>query len=321
MTTIQEAVRGHFATKSELVELQKAVTTAAGSAGDIIQPELDPKLQNMVVKKYPFYSWLESMGRIDDTTSNKPSYIKKVSGGAGDFIAEAAAIPSTTDSVYDLLTGAMTTYVFPLEISDQMILGGQDGIIDVMDQEIQDGLEYSIQAINNEMLNGTGVSDGMNGLIDLIDTNTKDMNDAEITTQFELDTLCHSMMDAGGIPSAVVTSANVKSQLIDVLYPNVNIPLLPRTELAFGYQVTAYDSPAGVIPIIVDPAMPTADDAQELLILDYSTLMLKYLMRPTVVDLAKTKLTESSVLASFQSFMCRAESFNARMYDIGTKDA
>jgi hypothetical protein len=85
--------------------------------------------------------------------------------------------------------------------------------------------------------------------------------------------------------------------------------------------VDAYDSPAGRIPIIVDPAMPTADDAQELLIVDYSTLMLKYLMRPTVIDLAKTKLTQSSVLASFQSFMCRAESFNARMYDIGTKDA
>lgn len=321
MTTIQEALKGQFVGKSEFLELQKAITTAANSAGDIIQPELDPQLQNLVVKKYPFYTWLDAMGRINDTRSNKPSYIKKVTGGAGDFIAEAGDIPSTTDSVYDLLTGTMTTYVFPLEISDQMIMGGQDGIVDIMAQEIEDGLEYGIQAINNEMLNGTGASDGMNGLIDLIDTNTKDMNDAEITTQFELDTLCHSMMAAGGVPSAVVTSANVLSQLIDVLYPNVNIPLIPRTELAFGYQVTRYDSPAGEIPIIVDPAMPTTDDAQELLIVDYSTLMLKYLMRPTIVDLAKTKLTESSVLASFQSFMCRAESFNARMYDIGTKDA
>ena len=321
MTTIQEALKGQFVGKSEFLELQKAITTAANSAGDIIQPELDPQLQNLVVKKYPFYTRLDAMGRINDTRSNKPSYIKKVTGGAGDFIAEAGDIPSTTDSVYDLLTGTMTTYVFPLEISDQMIMGGQDGIVDIMAQEIEDGLEYGIQAINNEMLNGTGASDGMNGLIDLIDTNTKDMNDAEITTQFELDTLCHSMMAAGGVPSAVVTSANVLSQLIDVLYPNVNIPLIPRTELAFGYQVTRYDSPAGEIPIIVDPAMPTTDDAQELLIVDYSTLMLKYLMRPTIVDLAKTKLTESSVLASFQSFMVRAESFNARMYDIGTKDA
>lgn len=321
MTTIKDAIKGHFATKSELVDLQKALTTAANSAGDIIQPELDPRLQNMVVKKYPFYSWLESMGGVQDTTSNKPSYIKKVSGGVGDFIAEAGTIPAITDSVYDLITGSMTTYVFPLEISDQLILGGSNDVVDVLQQEIQDGVEHSIQAVNSEMLNGTGASDGFNGLIDLIDTNTKDMNDAEITTQFELDTLCHSMMDAGGVPSAVVTSANVKSQLIDVLYPNVNVPLIPQADLAFGYQVDAYDSPAGRIPIIVDPAMPTTDDAQELLIVDYSTLMLKYLMRPTVIDLAKTKLTQSSVLASFQSFMCRAESFNARMYDIGTKDA
>lgn len=321
MTKLQDAVRGHFATKSELVDLQKALNTGSASAGDIIQPELDPRLQNMVVKKYPFYTWLDSMGCISDTTSNKPSFLKKVSGGVGDFIAEAGTIPAATDSVYDLITGTMTTHVFPLEISDQLIKGGSNDVVDVLEQEIQDGLEYNIQAINNEMLNGTGASDGFNGLIDLIDTNTKDMNDAEITTQFELDTLCHAMMDAGGVPSAVVTSANVKSQLIDVLYPNVNVPLIPQAELAFGYQVDAYDSPAGRIPIIVDPAMPTTDDAQELLIVDYSTLLLKYLMRPTVIDLAKTKLTASSVLASFQSFMCRAESFNARMYDIGTKDA
>ena len=100
------------------------------------------------------------------------------------------------------------------------------------------------------------------------------MNDAEITGQFELDALCQKMMDAGGVPSAVVTSANVKSQIIEAIYPNVNIPLIPQAELAFGYQVDAYDSPAGRIPIIVDPAMPTTDDAQELLIVDYSTLML-----------------------------------------------
>lgn len=321
MTTIKEAMKGHFATQSELVELQKAITTAANSAGDIIEPEIDSRMQNMVVKKYPFYSWLNSLGMITGTGSNKPAFLKKVSGGAGKFIAEAGTIDGGVDSVYDLETGDMTTWIFPLEISDQMIMGGQNSVVDIMDQEISDGMEYSIQAINNEMLNGTGANNGMNGLIDLVDTNTKDMNGEEITTQFELDALCQKMMDAGGFPSAIVTSANVRSQMIDVLYPNVNIPLLPRTELAFGYQVTAYDSPAGLIPIIVDPAMPTTDDAQELLIVDYSTLMLKYLMEPRVIDLAKTKLTESSVLASFQSFMCRAESFNARMYEIGTKDA
>jgi HK97 family phage major capsid protein len=172
MTNIND-IKGHFATKAELLELTKALNTDSNSAGDIIQPELDSRLQNMVVKKYPFYTWLDGMGMIQDTSSNKPSYLKKVSGGAGSFIAEAGTIPDVTDSVYDLVTGTMTTHVFPLEISDQLIAGGSNDVVNVLQQEIQDGLEYNVQAINNEMLNGTGANNGFNGLIDLIDTNTK----------------------------------------------------------------------------------------------------------------------------------------------------
>ena len=131
MTTIKEAMEGHFANKSDLVELQKAINTGASSAGDIIEPEIDPQLQNMVVKKYPFYSYLNSLGRVTGTRSNKPAFIKKVSGGAGGFIAEGGTLTSATDSVYDLLTGTMTTWNFQLEITDQMIMGSQDSIVDI----------------------------------------------------------------------------------------------------------------------------------------------------------------------------------------------
>lgn len=320
MVTLNDA-QGYFATKEQVVELQKAINTGASSAGDIIEPEIDPRLQNMIVKKYPFYTWLNSLGMITGTRSNKPSFLKKVSGGAGSFIAEGGDIPSSTDSVYDLETGTMTTFVFPIEITDQMIMGSQDSIVNIVDQEIQDGLEYGIQAVNAGMLTGDGQSNRPTGLSTLTTTNTENFNGDEITDQFQLDSMVNDIMDAGGVPSALVTSANVRSQLISILYPNVNIPLIPKTELAFGYQVMTYDSPAGEIPIIVDPAMPTTTDQQEILFPDYSTLMLQYLMEPRVVDLAKTKLTESSVLASFQSFMCRAESFNGKIYGIGTKTA
>ena len=320
---IKDALKGHFATKEEFIELQKAMTTGASSAGDIIEPEIDPRLQNMVVKKYPFYSYLASMGMVTDTSSNKPSFLKKVSGGAGSFIAEAGDIGSTTDSVYDLETGTMTTFIFPLELSDQLIMGSQDSVVDVFDQEIQDGLEYGLSAINKGMLVDDGQNNKIKGLKSLITTNTDNFGGTdEITDKFQLDDMCNTVMDAGGLPSALVTSSNVKSQLEDVLYPNVNAPLIPRTELAFGFQVTRYDSPAGEIPIIVDANMSgSSANSEELYIIDYSTLMLKYLMRPRVIDLAKTKLTESSVLASFQSFICRAENFNARLYGIKTKTA
>lgn len=328
MTTIKEALEGQFVGKSEFLELQKAITTAAGSAGDIIEPEIDARLQNLVVKKYPFYTWMQSQGLIDDTRSNKPSYLQKVTGGAGGFIAEAATLTSVTDSVYDLKTGDMTTFNMGIEISDQMLKGSADSVVDILQQEIQDAMEYQIQAVNAGMLTGTGSSYTITGLQSLITTNTTNMSGAEITDKFTLDSLCQTMMDAGGLPSALVTSANVKSQLETILYPNININLTPKINVGFveggvtfGYQATQYDSPAGPIPIIVDPAMPTTTDQQRAFFVDASTLMLKYLMRPTILDLAKTKLTESSVLASFQSFMCRAEAFNAQIYNIGTKTA
>lgn len=326
ITDIKNELKGHFAPMAEMAEIReaiKAITTDGASGGDIIQPELDPLLQNMIVKKYPFYKWLESRGFVQDTKSNKPSYLKKLTGGAGSFIQEGGSIPSTTDSTYDLLTGAMTTYVFPIEITDQMRMGSPTDVVDLLQQEIQDGLEYSIQAINAGMLTGTGSSYSMTGLGSLITTHNTDMAGKQITDQFILDKACQDMMDSGGAPAALVTSANVRSQLISILYPNVQIPLVPKQELfpglQFGYQVASYESPNGDIPIIVDPAMPTTTDQQAAYIVDDSTLRLKFLMRPTVVDLAKTKLTTSQVLASFQSFMCRAEAFNAKITNIGTK--
>jgi len=320
MTTIEEAMKGHFASKDELVELQKALSTDAGSAGDIIEPEIDPTLQNMVVKKYPFYSYLNGMGRVTATRSNKPSFLKKLSGGAGGFISEGGDLGDATDSAYDLITGTMTTWRYRLELTDQLIMGSQDSVIDVYEQEIQDGLEAHLGDIDSAMLTGAASGNNPVGLSTLITTNTDNFSGTEeITDKFQLDSMCNQIMDAGGMPSALVTSSNVKSQLEDVLYPNVNAPLIPRTEMAFGFQVTRYDSPAGEIPIIVDPALAGGSNDEQILFVDYSTLMLKYLMEPRVIDLAKTKLTTSSVLASFQSFMCRAEEFNGKIYGIKTK--
>lgn len=317
MVTLKDA-QGYFATKTELAELQKALNTGSGSGGPIIQPEIDPVLQNMLVRKYPFYTWLSQMGMIQGTKSSKPAFLKKVSGGAGSFIAEGASLPDPTDSVYSMETGDLTTYVFPIKITDQMIKGSQSSdIVDVVQQETQDGLEQGIHDINVQMLTGDATNHGMKGIKNLVTTNTANMNGNQITSKFQLDDLCTTVMDNGGTPSAIVTTSNVKSQIEEILYPNVQV--IPAMDLAFGYQVTRYNSPAGIIPIIVDPAVPRTSNAQELYVVDYSTLRLKYLMEPTVIDLAKTDLSEASVIASFQSFYCRAESFNGRMYGIGTK--
>lgn len=314
--------------KPDLIELQKAINTGASSAGDIIQPELEPELQNQVYLAYPFYTWMKSMGLVSGTRSNKPSYLKKLTGGAGGFIAEGGNLTSATDSTYDMLTGDMTTWNFGIEITDQMIKGGQDSIVDIVQQEIEDGMEAHYADVDNGMLTGDGTSYTMTGLQSLVTTNTENMNGDEITDKFQLDSMVQDIMDAGGRPSALVTSGNVKSQLESVLYPNINISLTPKLNVGFqeggvtfGYQATQYDSPVGPIPIIVDPHMPTTTDQQRIIFPDARTLRLKYLQEPAIKNLAETKLTVPQVLYSFQSFYCRAENWNGQIYGIGTKTA
>lgn len=326
MTTLVEALKGQFVSNDQFLELQKAINTGSGSAGDIIEPEIEPELMNAVYQAYPFYTWMKSMGVINGTRSNKPSYLKKLTGGAGGFIAEGGTLTSATDSTYDLLTGTMTTWNFGIEITDQMIKGGQDSIVDIVEQEISDGMESHYADINGGMLTGDGTSNTITGLKSLITTNTTDLDGNEITDKFQLDNAVSDIVAAGGRPSALVTSANVKSQLETVLYPNINISLTPKINVGFqeggvtfGYQATQYDSPVGPIPIIVDADMPTTENQQRIFFPDVRTIRLRYLQEPVVVDIAKTKLTVPQVLYSFQSFYCRNEAFNGQIYNIGTK--
>ena len=326
MTTLLDAMKGQFVANEDFVELQKAMSTGSSSAGDIIEPELDPQLQNQVYLAYPFYTWMKSMGLVSGTRSNKPSYLKKLTGGAGGFIQENATLTSATDSTYDLITATMTTWNFSLDISDQLIAGSQDSIVDILSQEIQDGMEAHYSDMDNKILTGDGTSYTPTGFQSLVTTNTENMNGDQITDKFQLDDMVQTIMDAGGRPSALVTSANVKSQLEEVLFPNINISLTPKINVGFqeggvtfGYQATQYDSPVGPIPIIVDQYMPSTTDQQRIFFPDARTLQLKYLWEPRVIDLAKTKLTTSQVLASFQSFYCRAENWNGQIYNIGTK--
>lgn len=326
MTTLLDAMKGQFIARDEFLDLQKAVTTGSGSAGDIIEPELEPQLQNQVFNTYKFYTWLRSMGCISGTRSNKPSYLKKLTGGAGGFISEGGSLTAVTDSTYDLLTGTMTTWNFGIEITDQMIMGSQDSIVDIVSQEIQDGMEAHYADVDNGILTGDGTSNTITGLQSLFTTNTENMAGDQITDKFQLDDMVQQIMDAGGLPGALVTNGNVKSQIEEVLFPNINISLTPKLNVGFqeggvtfGYQATQYDSPAGPIPIVIDQHMPSTTDQQRIFFPDARTLRLKYLMEPRVIDLAKTKLTTPQVLASFQSFYCRAENWNGQIYNIGTK--
>lgn len=315
--TLNQIIAQEFATKEELADLQKVLNTADGSAGDLIPEVFDPDIISYVVNDAPFLLRLESLGQVQSHRSKIVSTRVKTSGTATSAIGETDNVPAGTDSVYDKLTGNMTTYVTPIKVSLMAQLGAQD-VTDLMEDEVRDSILDHYKTLNHDMIVGDGTSNTMTGLKNSITTNTTNMAGSEITSKFQVDQLCQKVMDSGGSPTALLTTANVKSQLDEILWPNVQV--VPSIDMAFGYQVASYDAPNGRrIPIIVDPEVPTTTNQQELYVLTEQQLRLKQLLPPTQLPVPASFLGSSEVIASFDYFQIRGERFNGRMYNIGTK--
>ena len=87
-----------------------------------------------------------------------------------------------------------------------------------------------------------------------------------------------------------------------------------------GFNVLAYVTPAGnQIPIIIDSNLKSSASGDYLIMVDETTLRIKELMPPTVIDLAKTKLTTSKVIANYMTMYCRSEHKNGFLYNVNPK--
>ena len=319
---ITDIVEGNIATKSDLQGLeealmQKVLNTADGSGGDLVPELFDPEIINFVITDAPFLLRMQSLGNIQPHRSKIVSTRVKTSGVTTHAIAETDDIPAGTDAVYDKITGNMTTHVTPVKISLMEQLAAQD-VTDVREDELRDAILGHFKTLNQEVIAGTGGSNTLTGLSASITTNTEDMSGEQITSKFEVDDLCRRVMASGGSPTALLTTANIQSQLEEILYPNIQV--VPSIDMAFGYQATSYLAPNGRrIPIIVDADVPDDANQQELYVLTEPQIRLKQLLPPTRFDVPAAYLGTSDVIASFDYLQVRGEKFNGKMYNIGTK--
>jgi len=318
MTTIEELMKDEAGMNS-LSEYfaGKMLNTADGSGGDLIPEVFDPEIVNYTINDTPFLLRLQGLGQVQTHRSKLVSTRVKTSGVATSAIGETDNIPTGSDSVYDKLAGLMTTYVTPVKISMMEQLGAQD-VTDVRADELRDAILDHYYTLNQDMIVGDGNSNTMLGLKNAVTTNTKDLGGDQLTGKFQIDALCQKVMDSKGSPTAILTTANVKSQLEEILYPNVQVN--PTVDMGFGYNVTSYNAPNGRnIPIIVDNKVPHTTDANELYVLTEPQLRLKQLLEPTRFDVPAAFLGTSEVIASMDYFQIRGERFQGRMYGIGTK--
>lgn len=324
---LSEQLQTKFATRTELEALQKAydahvqtavnqpggaITSSPGTADVMITVDYDAELQRLVNHQSPFLTYLEQNGCVSDAKTAKVGYRVKEQKTTSSFIAETEDLPRHDPSLYTDEIAKMQTLVYPIEISD-LAMRGVDAI-DLLEDEIRDGFLDMAQTKDIAILQGTQANNGFNGLLNTITTHTDDMNDSAISKD-AIDTLAQDIIDDGGNPSAILTTAKVGRQLNDILYPNTRI--IDQVDLTFGTRVTGYHAPNGqTIPIIVDPNIDTTN-GDVLTFIDNNSLRVRELVKPTITPLAKTKLSTSRVLFTFFTFYNRAEYRNGMITGIG----
>ena len=327
MKELSKHLNTKFATKSELEELQKAydshmqtavnqpggnMASSPGTADVMITVDYDAELQRLVNHQSPFLTYLEQNGCVSDARTAKVGYRVKEQKTTSSFIAETEDLPSHDPSLYTDEIAKMQTLVYPIEISD-LAMKGVDAI-DLLEDEIRDGYLDMAQTKDIALLQGTTANNGFDGVLNTISTHTEDMSDAPITKD-AIDIMAQDIIDDGGNPSAILTTAKVGRQLNDILYPNTRI--IDQVDLTLGTRVTGYHAPNGqTIPILVDPNIDTTD-GDVLAFIDNNSLRVRELVKPTITALAKTKLSTSRVLFTFFTFYNRAEYRNGMITGIG----
>lgn len=305
---------------ADLKELAQALNTKAFqstiTADGAIEIDYDAELERLTYMNSPAYGYLRT--KIESSTdSYKVGFRVKEQKTDASFIAEGADIPAHDPSIYTTKSQNMSTLVYPIEISD-LAQEGAD-VVDLMNDEITDGINDINQRKDKAILQGDSTADAnsFDGFSTLFTTNVTDLKKAQITLE-DVDSLAQSILDEGGNPSAIFTTGAVARRLKDLIFAKTTYNY--ATTQILGFNVVSYVSPAGnQLPIIIDPNIAPAKDGDYLFMVDESSLRIKELMPPTVLDLAKTKLTTSKVIANYMTMYCRSEHKNGYITNINPK--
>lgn len=310
-------MKSKFGTKDEkiLKEIAKAMAdigTGSGLNGVAI-PEIDTEFAKLQVPKAPWLSYLEGAGVSTETKAWEVKYFEKDRKTTSQFIKQTDNIPEFAKSEFPEKSAEMKLIVYPIEIGD--FVNQAETRIDVAQDEIDDGLLDISANKNSTLFNGSGSDTDKNfkGFLKQVTTNIHDVNSNPLSKKM-IDEAAQSVIDSNGAVSHLVTTPQVHSLLGDLLYPGVRN--VNTTEMTLGYNVMAYMTPSGIqVPIVSDPAIG-ADGTHRIGFVDNSSLRIKNLLPPTVVDLAKLKLSDSKVLVTATTFYNRAEHQNAILENI-----
>lgn len=286
-------------------EMNKATQTTA-TTEDIIEIDYDPEIKNRLISEAPLLRFLEEKGRVQTSSSSTIGWRNKENKNTSKVIGETDNLPLYGGKDWSKEVEHMKTFVYPISVSMMAQMGNT--VVDLINDDRQDGYaDISAHKDKLFLLGDSGSNpDEYDGIHKLAE-NKEDLQDDVITMDI-VDDMIDQVIAKGGNPDAIVTTARVARQLTrEQQEKNYHID---KSEFVPGGWVRSYYTPNGDVPVITDRNLVTfnSDNSVDktsldtLAVIDSKAVINKTLLPVSEFNLAMTKLTTDSVLATFTAF-------------------
>ena len=160
MTNIQDLEAKIASQNENIATLQKAYDDlkkdarmmVTGDAPTSTQIQYSPDLKSKVFEKAPFFRFLESKGRVDDSfSSTYAGFYKEVDASSASWLDENDDIPAQNASAYQEAMSKMKTLIHPIDVSLMAQMG--NNAIDILAKEIDkdlDELKNEIEVLSED---------------------------------------------------------------------------------------------------------------------------------------------------------------------------
>lgn len=248
----------------------------------------------------PFLQFLEGKGQCLDSKTADVAFFDETPTNSASFIAEGGNVPDFGATTYGVTSDRMKELVETISISD-MAQQGTDAV-NLLQREIDRAFIDIHNKIDDTLWNGLGTAaakDFARIHKDIPNANKIDSDGA--LSEDAIDDMLIQVVDVqGGHPDVLVTDYFTAKQLkaINAPYRRYN----DKVEITAGFNVSTYESPDGSeLPILIDKNIPTADSGAKhnLYAIDSSAIEVKYLMRPTMKEVASMNNSRNVTITSF----------------------
>ena len=328
MTTMKDLEAKIASQNESIATLQKAYDElkkdarmmVTGDAPTSTQIQYSPDLKSKVFEKAPFFRFLESKGRVDDSFgSTYAGFYKEVDASVASWIDENEDIPAANASSYNEDMSKMKTLIHPIDVSLMAQMG--NNAIDILAKEIDKGFIKVTNSLDSTLLQGKGTTStkDFKGFTKQVTTNVDTMDSGEAINEDVIDDMLTTIVDGnGGTVDCIITTNGVAKQLKKLVAPYRRYN--DKIDIGLGHRVIAYEAPNGAeIPILIDSNLEKESNLDLMLFADSSTIEVKRLLPPTLMtNLPTNKLGTKNAVVSFATANVTAEFCNGMIKGIDT---